>query len=601
MEGNQVGNTLGGVGPSLGGANPSAQPSSTFGNPNYSSQPSSTLGDIGASFGTNRSAEEISGRLAVEKARKKQLQKSQQLKTFLGNRNKIPRSTAAALTWDTAPAEPPSTAENPNPIPDEGLVWPHHLIEEIARARKPKNVQLRLARALFLIGALGALAVGPGQLILAALFQDPEGVRTVYAPTASKIVLGIFVLLDIILIPQLIKTLQNLRETTNNPFTNVQPFSAKVRHRTIVYAFGLLLLNLIIWLAVIAFELSPEILTGILCAVILLIPFISLCVQKSVLPSRLGYLPLQIFFIAGMALSGLQIVLNFFAFYEEPPKPIDYAAIERLAKAQQDARLEGVPAALSDLVFAICQNQPYSIVYMSTTNPNSGLFECNESHEVYSVTGPTEPSDDKSGGSKSSEGKISGQAFYFGVTSDPLINRYFPAFTGAKYLFRDFRPAADGTTHRPKTSEQIPSELVLLLPAQSDEELVTTNLGSIANLLREHGGTELRFSLFYNDATDTVQTTRDFILIAAANTITLNDWLPHGATYESIIDGAPGTYTFTIDHDLFALIDLGADPSLYSSQTRDAINSRRHISTLFTGIPTADALRAQLLEGFIEP
>lgn len=596
MEGNQVGNRL----------VPSVSLGANFDNANGANGAGATLndsalGNISANFGANRSAEVASGRLAVEKARKKQLQKAQQIQTLLGNRNKVPRATAAALTWDTTPAEAPSTVENPNPIPDEGLVWPHHLIEEIARARKPKNLQLRLTRFFFLIGSLGALAVSLVSLILIAVFQDFEWVRTVYTPTASKIVLGVFVLLDLIVIPQLLKTLQNLRETTNNPFTNIQPFSAKVRHRTLIYAFGLLVLNFIIWLSVVAFELSPQILTGVLGAVILLTPFFSLCVQKNVLPSRLGYMPLQIFYIIGMVLSGLTIILNFFAFYEEPPEPIDYAAIERLAKAQQDARQSDVPAGLSDLVFAICENQPYSVVFMSTTNPNSGLFECNESHEVYSVTGPTETTDESASTGKpaTSNPRIMGSAFYFGTTSDPLINRYFPAFTGAKYLFRDFRPV-DGPNKSP-AREQIPSELVLLLPGTSDEELVTTNLGSIANLLREHGETELRFSLFYTDATDTIQTTRDFILIAATGTITLNDWLPHGSTYESIIDGEPGKYEFTIDHDLPALIDLGADPALYSSQTRDAIKSRRHISTVLSGIPTSDALRAQLLEGFVEP
>lgn len=555
--------------------------------------------NIGATFGANRSGEAASGRLAAEKARKAQLQQQQALARL--RQRKDPRATAAALTWDTTPAEAPSVAENPNPIPDEGLVWPVHLIEEIARARKPKNVQLRLARTLFFIGALAAFAAGPVQLILTTIFQDFEWVRTVYTPLASKIALGIFVLLDIILIPQLTKTLSNLRETTNNPFTNIQPFSPKVRHRTIVYAFGLLLLNLIIWLSLVIFELPPHILTIIIAIAIVFIPFISLCVQKDVLPSRLGYIALQVFFITGIALSGLQILLNFFAFYEEPPEPIDYATIERLAKAQLDARRADVTPELSDLVFAICGNQPYSVVLISTSTPNSGLFECENTHEVYSVTGPT----------KTSDSEITGKAFYFGVTADSLINRYFPASTGAKYLFRDFRPAEQtNPSSKPNSSNkpsrdnpagQLPSELVLLLPANSEEELVTNNLSSIANLLREHGNTEFRFSLFYNESLDTVLSTRDFILIAAAGTITLNDWLPHGSTYSSIINGEQGAYKFEIDHDLSALVDLGADPSLYSSQTRDAIKSRRHITTLFSGIPTSDALRTQLLEAFTEP
>lgn len=536
-----------------------------------------------------------SGRLAAEKARKAQIQQREHLITRLRQR-KDPSASAAALTWDTMPAENAEAASaNPNPIPDEGLVWPTHLIEEIARARKPRNVQLRISRALFFIGSLAALAAGPAQLALIAFFQDTEWVRTVYAPTSGKIALGIFILLSLILIPQLLKTLQNLRETVNNPFTNVQPFSAKVRHRTLVYAFGLFALNLIVWLGVML-ELTPQILTAVVCALVLIIPFLSLCVQRDVLPSRLGYMPLQIFLVIAMALPGLQIVLSFFAFYEEPPEPIDYTAIERLAEAQTAARVDGVPPVLSDLVFAICGNQPYSVVFMSVTNPNSGLFEC-MNHEVYSVAGPIE----------TSETTILGRAFYFGTTSDALISRYFPASTGAKYLFRDFRPAdktttsATGTSSKPRATEQLPSELVLLLPGTSDEELVTNNLSSIANLIREHGATELRFSLFYNDNLDTVLTTRDFILIAATGTITLNDWLPHGDTYQSIIDGQPGTYQFEIDHDLSALLDLGADPTLYSAQTRDAIKSHRHITTTFSGTLTSDALRTQLLEGFVEP
>ena len=580
MEGNQVGNRLvpGGSG----------NASSAFG-----------MGinagvDIGATFGNgnNRSAEAASGRLAAEKNRKAQIQQQQRLAARLKQR-KNPSATAAALTWDTTPAD--ATAENPNPIPDEGLVWPTHLIEEIARARKPKNVQLRLARALFFLGSLAALAAGPVQLALVAIFQDAEWVRTVYAPTSGKIALGFLILFNLLLIPQLFKTLQNLRETTNNPFTNVQPFSAKVRHRTLVYAFGLLLLSLIIWLGIML-ELPAQVLTILVPLIVLLTPFFSLCVQKNVLPSRLGYMALQVFLVASMVLSGLETILSFFAFYEEPPEPIDYAAIERLAAAQKAARLGDVPPELSDLVFAICQNQSYSIVFMSITDPNSGLFECNNSHEVYSVSGPIETPDDAK-----SEGVITGKAFYFGTTSDALINRYFPPSTGAKYLFRDFRPSTNSGKTAKSDEGQLPSELVLLLPANSDEELVTNNLSSIANLLREHGDAELRLSIFYNESLGSVLTTRDFILIAAAGTITLNDWLPHGSTYQSIIGDEPGTYKFEIDHDLPALVDLGADPTLYAEQTRNAIKSHRHITTLFTGIPTSDALRTQLLEGFVEP
>lgn len=576
---------------------PGADNSVNFGNANNLNTNNLTANTGNVNFDnaylhpSTNSNDAVSGRLAAEKARKAQIQQRERLITRLRQR-KDPSASAAALTWDTMPAEN-ATAEtvNPNPIPDEGLVWPIHLIEEIARARKPRNVQLRVARALFFIGSLAALAAGPVQLILVAIFQDTEWVRTVYAPLAGKIALGIFILLSLILIPQLLKTLQNLRETASNPFTNVQPFSAKVRHRTIVYTFGLFALNLAVWLGVML-ELAPQILTVITCVLVPLFPFISLCAQRDVLPSHLGYIPLQIFLIAGMALSGLQIILNFFAFYEEPPEPIDYAAIERLAKAQAEARVADVPPELSDLVFAVCGNQPYSVVFMSITNPNSGLFECTN-HEVYSVSGPIE----------TSEAVITGRAFYFGTTSDPLISRYFPASTGAKYLFRDFRPSSDtsSTSNKTRTNEQLPSELVLLLPSASEDELVVNNLSSIANLIREHGSTELRFSLFYTDNLDTVLTTRDFILIAATGTITLNDWLPHGDTYQSIINDQLGTYKFEIDHDLSALLDLGADPTLYSDQTRDAIKSRRHITTTFSDTLTSDALHAQLLEGFIEP
>lgn len=489
-------------------------------------------------------------------------------------------------TRPQAPTTQPTSDEN-HPISDAGLIWPRHLIEEIDRARRPKNVQLRIIRALFAFGALGSVAVSFVSLALVAIFQDFEWVRTAYAPLASRIVLGLFILLDLILIREVYKTLQNLRETTNNPFTNIQPFSAKVRHRTIVYALGLFLMNFTIWFTVVIAEIPFHILSIILGLLIILTPFLSLCIQKNVLPSRLTYKALCTFFLICIILPSLQILLNFIAFYEEPPEEVDYAAIERLAKAQAAARRSDVPAGLSDLVFAICGNQPYSVVYLSTTDPNSGLFECTDSHEVYSVTGPSEVSDSQ----------ITGQAFYFGTTSDPLISRYFPSSTGAKYIFRDFRSSAKVA----KTTDPIPSELVLLLPGTDKTELVLNNLASIANLIREHGGAELRFSLFYTASTNAVLTTRDFILIAATDTITLNDWLPHGDTYSSIIGDMPGTYKFTIDHTLPALTDLGADPSLYSSQTRDAITSRRHLTTVFTGIPASDALRAQLLDGFVEP
>ena len=196
---------------------------------------------------------------------------------------------------------------------------------------------------------------------------------------------------------------------------------------------------------------------------------------------------------------------------------------------------------------------------------------------------------------------ITATAFYFGVTSDPLISRYFPPATGAKYLFRDFRPTT--TSNDPS----IPSELILLVPATDSETLISTNLGSIANLIREHGGSELRFSLFYNESLDTVLTTRDFILIAAADTITLTGQLPHGQSYSSVINNQPGRYIFNLDHDidveqdLSAFTALGSDPSLYSDQTRNAINTNPHITALFSGIPNSDTLRTQLLEGIIDP
>lgn len=222
-----------------------------------------------------------------------------------------------------------------------------------------------------------------------------------------------------------------------------------------------------------------------------------------------------------------------------------------------------------NMVKAACYGD-FIEIYRSPKDYNRGLFQCEESMEVYSFSDLREDSY-----------YIYGSAEYYGTTKDDLVEKYFP---NAHYLYRNLYNA------------DYHDELILMLEADSEDDLVNRSVDKLYEYIKELNEkykTDIDITILYTEKLDEVKTTMDYVLLGV---YTRNaSWLPHGNGF--------GRYILSVDLDYENIKEIAADPTLYSGQTRDAIKFKRHIFTKVTNgrTITKEMLESQLRNSFVSP
>ena len=198
---------------------------------------------------------------------------------------------------------------------------------------------------------------------------------------------------------------------------------------------------------------------------------------------------------------------------------------------------------LAKMVYAVCRGE-YDVVYQS--NEDTGIFECKGSSEVYSVT-------------DYHKGKTgyysSASAAYLGNMYDETVEKYFK---DTQYMYRNFR------------NENLGEDLILLVEAQSEDEVIENTIDGIYECIKEKNSkfiTPINVIVFYTEKLDTAKSTLDYVVLSTA--IGTHSSLPNGNVF--------GEYAFDMDYEMPAIGEIASNPSLYSSQTRDALKFHRHI------------------------
>lgn len=456
-------------------------------------------------------------------------------------------------------------------LENEGLelLWPTELVEERSALRRQRPWSPALAIAGLILATLIGVALGPMQLILMAITENYLFVTETYFPITLRVSLLLSGFVAIAVIVSMIRAWKE------------QPPRSLM---TVVAGLGTITLAALIWLDAFVFHLAPNGLTALLVIFVILAWIATVAASKRFFSSDRPARPLELALSTVVIFGLIEVALTgVYLFSQTRTAEESQLALEQLGEAQASARIDGITPELSDLVYTLCQGT-YDPVYLLSNSTDSGLFECRDSHEVYSVSGPNEPVAPNSS-------TIIGSAFYFGKTSDPFVANYFPSDSGAKYLYRDL------------SETENPSELVMLLPADSEESLVNNYLDRLVALVNSPERTHaLALSIFYTGELNTVASTRDFILIAAVDTISMLSWLPHGMNLQGYLNERYGAYIYTLDSRLYALSELAASPLIYSSQTRDALNAHRHITVLLENRKySPEELREVLMNGFVDP
>lgn len=453
------------------------------------------------------------------------------------------------------------------------LLWPTALMQEIAMSRRHHEFAMPLTIINFILATLVGIALGPVQLIILALTNDYPYVTTSYAPIVQRIAMLVF---GLIAVSSVIAMVRTWKEEPRRSLS------------ISILASGTLLIGIFVWIGFLV-QFQPNQIAFIMTLIIAATIIAAIIASKQFLNPDKPRLPLHVTAGCLIAIGAIEgIFTGAFLFSQSNQAKEAELEIIQLGQAQADARLDGVTNELSDLTYTLCAG-PYDIIYLPTTVSDTGLFECRGTHELFAVSGPNEPITDTSV-------VITGAAFYFGRTVDDMVNTYFPSTLGIKYIYRNLPPSIN--------IDNNPSELVILAPAATEEVLVNTFVEPLHDFLSNRTDTnDLLFSLFYNNEVNNVITTKDYILLAAADTIAMNSDLPNGTTLKGYLNGKYGTYIYTPELQLQALVELGLNPLLYSSQTREAINSHPHITVLLEGGReyTLDELRELLYASFINP
>lgn len=439
------------------------------------------------------------------------------------------------------------------------LLWPDALIHKLAQRRSEHNFALPLAITTFILAAILGLAIGPTQLILMATTTDYAWVTNAYYPSALKCVLLISSFVALLSLGTLILAWRA---------------QAEKARLVCVLAAGSLMEILAIWLFGGITALPPHHLTVALIAIVLIFILISLFVSKQYSATTQLSPALQISLTMFSVLSVVCVIIGPL-YLSQTSSQVDSAEIAQLAANQAQARVDGVPERLSDLTFTIC-NGKYQVIYLDDSVA-SGVFECAETHEVYSITDSALPT----------VNSVRGLAMYLGTTQDPAISRTFPT---SYYLYH----------HLPDMSE---AELALIVPAYSETELVDNLVQPVLNYWQTHNTTNLFLNIFYANSLQDIETTSDYVLLAALGTISMSDQLPRGNTISGYYNGTIVDYIFQPDIELLALNNFGANPSLYPAIIREALRTNRHISIhLQAGQEyDFDSMRELLQNSFVTP
>lgn len=437
----------------------------------------------------------------------------------------------------SSPIEPHESTTDTN---NESLLWPTSLMRELAQKRSEHNFALPLAITTFVLNIILSIVIGPMQLILMTTTADYTWVTNVYYPSALKCVLLIGSFVALLGLCSLILAWR------------AQQTKARL---TSVLTTGSLVEILAIWLLGGICAWQPHRLTLALISIILIFIILALFLSKQYSRSSTHLAPsTQISLAMLSALSVVSMILGPVYLSQVSPQ-IDSAEVAQLAAKQAQARVAGIPTMLSDLTFTLCDGK-YQVVYFDESS-NSGIFQCSESHEVYSVVDPALPA----------VNSVRGLAMYLGTTSNPAISRAFPT---ASYLYH----------YMPDVSPE--AELALITSAFSETELIDNITQPVLDYWQNHNQTNLFLNIFYTSNLSEIDSTSDYILLAALGTISMSDQLPRGNTLPGYYNGNIVDYNFQPDTELTALNTFGATPSLYPAVIREALRSHRHISIHLT-------------------
>ncbi len=451
------------------------------------------------------------------------------------------------------------TAVDSTTIDSDELLWPALLINQQARAHKAKSLALPFSIASFLISIVLGIIVEPLQVaLLATTKYNYDWVTTVYYPAALKYVLLAAAFLAIFNFIILVLAWRDAPRQTR---------------LTSVLSLGSLMQIGLIWLLSIFSDLPPHFASMVLFAASVSFLVVTILLWRNPTAKLRNGHAMQIFLGFLMILSLVESIGGV-VYFANANQRVDSSEVDRITTAQAHAQLAGVSRELSDAVYTLCQS-PYQIIYL-TTDKTSGLFECTNSGEVYSVMEITQTHPQS----------LDSAATYLGTTRDVTISAAFP---DAHYLYRSIPQVL---------SEQ---ELALMVPGNSEEELLDIITQPLLDYWQNHNAFNLYLNIFYTRDVSTIFSTKDFILMAALDTMAMVDKLPQGNTISGYHSGKSISYLYQPDRELKALHELAAQPELTSADSLDALTFRRHIAIHFTAGESFDyeTLRTRLSESFV--
>lgn len=438
------------------------------------------------------------------------------------------------------------------------LLWPASLINEQARSGTRRSWAIPLATFAFILSIIAAFIIGPLQMILVAAILDYNWVTIVYFPNALHFTLIATGFIALIGFVGLILSWRTHPKPTYVSATLI---------------LGSLIEIALIWISGRITSWAPHVLSLILLIVAASFIIAALLINKQFFRkahnSPFAKTVLSLLMVFALTEAILSAIYVF-----EPAFTHNPAEVEQLATAHEQAQLPGVSRNLSDLTYVLC-NSPYQLIYQAQDG-DSGLFECSNSGEVYSVQETPERSNKS----------VFGAAMYLGTTHDGEVSLAFP---NARYLYRTL----------PNTSAE--AELVLMYPAASEQELVDNIVQPLLGYWQKHHDQNLFINIFYNDDFSQVNSTRDFVLMAALDTMVMTASLPRGNTLQGYFNGIIAPYYYEADTALKALRELGSTPELYANSSRIALTDSRHISLHLAAKTelTSETLRELLQNSFV--
>lgn len=420
------------------------------------------------------------------------------------------------------------------------LLWPASLINRQARARKRRSLALPVAVLAFVCSIVLAVVVGPIQLILLAFHSaDYNWVTEIYFPEALRYALlggAVVAAIDLAVLAMLWQR----RDWRNNAVP--------------VMVFGSLTEVILVWLLGSTGEWQPHQVSLILIAVMLVFVVIVLFVGKQeVLPD--GKSALARVMLGCTAVSAVVLMLGCLNYFWQTADHTDQNQLNEISAKQVEARVEGVLPVVSDVVFTLCESGKYQVVYQAE-DLRHGMYECVGSGDVYSVGGAVALETNRSW-------QIDALATYLGTTKNHAVTMAFP---NAYYLYRSI----------PQVLKY--DELVLMVPAGTEREFLDNITVQMLEYWQANNGHNLHLSAFYSNDISAIMGTKDYILVAALETMAASEKLPKGNIIKGVYDGRMANYIFKPETELVALNELGLHPEAYANSSLHALTTHRHIS-----------------------